>query len=144
MPASVLTEVDPPQKSEYNVVFEGIGTEKNGNYKGVRTWMTFDSEEDFEEWLGKRKINEVYRKDVSCEEAITLCGQTPIEAYVDAAWEEAQLGDGEISEVLLDTKLEIARWVAREAIDERMKRRLKQLTRVEVTAPKRKQIDSGE
>lgn len=127
-------------QKNFNVVFEGIGTDKGGNFKGVRTWMSFNSEDDFDKWLEKRGINEVYRKGVDQDEAIALCELTSIEAYVDSAFEDAQMEDGRYCLELLDVKLTTVKWAAHEAIDSRIEKRMRELLRKEVSNPVRKEI----
>lgn len=73
----------------YNVVLEY--TREAGDYKGIRTWTSFASEEEFNQWYTEdvRKRERVIEKGVSEERCIEIARGTPLVCYVAAALKEA-------------------------------------------------------
>jgi hypothetical protein len=61
----------------YNVVFEGTGG-PNSNYEGIRTWTTYASQEEFEEWRAAGRVgrDRIIAQGVSDQEANQLTAKT--------------------------------------------------------------------
>ncbi len=74
---------------DYNVVFEGVGGDKS-NVKGVRTWTSFKSKEDFQEWLKETGHRDtVIAEGVAQDRAIELTRETSDVARLRYVWHEA-------------------------------------------------------
>lgn len=74
----------------YNVVFEY--TKATGGFEGVRTWTTFSSQEEFNQWLDDSVLEKqkVLAKGVTQEKAIEICDQTPMTCRYAAAAQEVE------------------------------------------------------
>ncbi len=73
----------------YLVVFEGNGG-PNSNYRGVRTFVDYGSQERFEAARKEFEVgsDEVLAQGVTMEEAEAIVRATPIAAYLHAAIDE--------------------------------------------------------
>ena len=77
----------------YNVVFEGKGS-RMGNYKGIRTWSTYESREDFvEKWENMDNPDTILAEGVTDEKAIEICSQTTLFDAANAAVRESLEND---------------------------------------------------
>ncbi|KKU09695.1 MAG: hypothetical protein UX13_C0033G0005 [Candidatus Woesebacteria bacterium GW2011_GWB1_45_5] len=95
----------------YNVVFEGTG-EENSNTKGVRTWTSFKSREEFENFLLRGKNGDkVIAEGATREEAISMARETGVEDLVIAAVEGSITPEGRINREVLDMKLSTLKMV---------------------------------
>ncbi len=72
--------------SQYIVVFEK--SKRAGPYEGTRSWISYSSKEDF----NLRPFNNhdtPIAQGVSEDEAIALCNETPMVAYIRAYYHES-------------------------------------------------------
>lgn len=84
----------------YIVIYEGVGVELGGNYKGLRTRVDYLNQEQYEELLREAPTNDkVIAEGVNEEEAKDLVEATPLSAIFHAAVDEAFEGN------LLDIKM---------------------------------------
>lgn len=74
----------------YNVVFKTIA---EGPYKGVITWSTFDSKEEFDKWFSTKLKNmyEIVDQGVTSEKAVEYCSSPMALAHAFSAPVIAQL-----------------------------------------------------
>jgi hypothetical protein len=76
-------------------------------YAGVRTWTRYKSEQEFQDSYKEREEKEsVIARDVSPQEAVDLCNETPLRARVAACIFEATNPDKTIDVDVLTIKLE--------------------------------------
>lgn len=88
----------------YIVVFRGIGG-PDSNYEGIITQTDFNSREEFQSFQKQTgNQDEVLAEGITDEEAEHYIDQTPMEAYIKAAYAEATI-DGKLSPGLLEMKL---------------------------------------
>lgn len=88
-----MTKETEPQhecvEKTYYVVFEGTG-EPGGNYKGVRTYRSFASKADFDNWRATSGNREkILTEGVSESQAIDLCMGQSISNIFRAAYRQA-------------------------------------------------------
>jgi hypothetical protein len=91
---------------EYNVVFEC--TSEARGYAGVRTWSSWNSQKAFEDFYTTEiaRREKVIAKDVTPEEAINICGQTPLRSDLSSCLQEAtNPRTGKIHQEVLKMKL---------------------------------------
>ncbi len=74
----------------YNVVLEYRAA--TGGFEGVRTWTSFLSKKEFEQWLDDSVLEKqkVLAEGVTREKAIEICDKTPIECRYAAAAQEVE------------------------------------------------------
>lgn len=89
---------------DYYVVFEY--TAAMGGHEGVRTWSSFPSKGDFDQWYTPhiRQNERVLAEGVSAEEAMRICDGTPLMADLSACIENATVG-GSVNKQILETNL---------------------------------------
>jgi hypothetical protein len=111
-----------PKDKSYNVVFSY--TEQTGGYCGVRTWSSFKSKEDFNNWYAPeiRAKKMILKEDVTDEEAIEICLQAPLSRWLAAAKEEATRPDGTINEHILEMGEQRAIFAEELAMEHRVRR----------------------
>lgn len=85
----------------YNVVFEGTG-EEGSNYKGIRTFTSYESKEAFDKRYREKNRDVIVGEGVSDEEAHNLCRQTTIEARADALLTASIDSEGNFNEQRFD------------------------------------------
>lgn len=74
----------------YTVVFEGVGVELGGNYKGIRTRVDYESREEFLQTQAEsQNPDTVLAEGISSEAAQDLVEATPLVLYFHAAVDEA-------------------------------------------------------
>lgn|GEM_PF-2075091 len=90
----------------YNVVF--CYTKEAGGYRGVRTWTSYASKEEFDRlFTPERRAHEtIVEEGVTSERAIELVDQTPVGCYIMAGIDDATDQEtGEVDPFILGMKL---------------------------------------
>jgi hypothetical protein len=78
----------------YNVVFEGTGG-PNSNYLGIRTWTSFGSKKEFDEFMMRTGNKDtIVAEGVTEESAKDLTAETSPGARIDAAFAETESDGG--------------------------------------------------
>jgi hypothetical protein len=91
----------------YNVAFRY--TAKTGAHRGVCTWTTFESKEEFDNWYTDehREREEVIAKGVSNETCIELTRQTPLSSRLRVALHNSTNSEtGETNEFIFGLEIE--------------------------------------
>lgn len=93
---------------DYNVAFRS--TKATGGYKGVVTWTSFESEDDFKAWYTDdiKTQQEIVEAGVSQERCIELSRSTPAISRVTASIQDATDDEGNVHPEILFRKLQMA------------------------------------